>query len=822
LASSAGTLADAPWPNVAAAYARDPALEARIAEIVAGMTLAQKVGQMTQAEIKSATPDDVRRYYLGSILSGGGSWPEGNKHASVAEWLAWSERYYRASMSTDMATPIPVIWGIDAVHGHSNVYGATLFPHNIGIGATHDLQLARDIGAATARAVRATGIQWVFAPTLAVVQDERWGRTYESFSEDPGLVQAFGDAYVRGLQDRPGSDGSVVATAKHFIGDGGTDNGKDHGVATSTPVRMAEVHARGYAGALGAGALAVMASFNSWNDIEGGVDYGKLHGSRPLLTDVLKTRMGFGGLIVSDWNGIAEVPGCRVQKCAQAVNAGIDMFMVPNDWKAFIRNTIAQVEKGEIPMARIDDAVTRILRVKLRAGLFDKPPSASVYAGRQDVLLARELARRAVRESLVLLKNNGHVLPLQKGRRILVVGKGADSFPMQTGGWSLTWQGTDNTNADFPNGQTILAGLREVAGAEHVTYSADGYGVDPSRFDAIVAVIGETPYAEGNGDIGASGSLRHASRHPEDLSVLRAVADKGVPVVTVFLSGRPLYVNSLLNLSDAFVAAWLPGTEGGGVADLLIASDKPEYAFTATLPFSWPSEPCQTAEKRGDPERRSLFALGYGLKSTDDTEVPQLSVDEVQDTCGAQSTLAIFTLADQASYPLALVDASARVVLGKDPNAVYRVANASVATTQINTQQDARRVTWTGPARLVAQAAVIMAVPEFVRRDGILRFDTIVAQPPRGKVELSIGCGPNCSTTIDMTALFARIADNERHTVKIPLRCFASRANNLTYVDMPFSIGTDAAWRASFANIQFVGGVARDADVLTCKGGKRE
>ncbi|MBI1772046.1 MAG: glycoside hydrolase family 3 protein, partial [Burkholderiales bacterium] len=449
----------AAWPQVQSVISKDPAIEAKVAAIVAGMTLEQKIGQMTQPEIKSITPDDVRRYYLGSVLNGGGSWPDrNNKRGTAADWVALADKYYEASMATDMTVKVPVVWGIDAIHGNSNVYGATMFPHNIGLGAAHNPQLAAQIGRVMGKSVRATGIAWVFGPTLAVVRDDRWGRTYESFSEDGALVRQYAGEYVKGLQGSFLDDGNVIATAKHFMGDGGTDQGKDRGVNLSTNAQMLNVHAQGYMTALAAGAQTVMASYNSWNDKASGTNYGKMHGSRALLTDVLKTKMGFDGFIVTDWDGIAEVPGCRNDSCPQAINAGIDMVMVPDAWKAFISNTIVQVKSGEIPMSRIDDAVTRIIRVKLRAGLFGKKPSENTYAGKQDALQDRELARQAVRESLVLLKNDGATLPLARNKKILVVGKTADDISNQTGGWSLTWQGTDNKNVDFPNADSILTG----------------------------------------------------------------------------------------------------------------------------------------------------------------------------------------------------------------------------------------------------------------------------------------------------------------------------------------------------------------------------
>ncbi|MET0855301.1 MAG: glycoside hydrolase family 3 N-terminal domain-containing protein [Telluria sp.] len=815
------------WPVASSPIARDAALEARVAAIVAGMTLAQKIGQMTQPEIKSATPDDVRRYYLGSVLNGGGSWPNNDKHANAAAWLALAERYHDASMATDMAVKVPVVWGIDAIHGNSNVYGATLFPHNIGLGAARDRHLVQEIGAATARAVRATGIAWVFGPTIAVVRDDRWGRTYESFSEDAALVKSYAGPYVAGLQGKLGSPAGVIATAKHFIGDGGTDQGKDRGVTRIDAAQMSAIHAQGYGAALGAGAQTVMASFNSWHDAAAGVDYGKIHGSRALLTDLLKTKMGFDGIVVSDWNGIGEVPGCRDDSCPQAINAGIDMVMVPDAWKAFIGNTIAQVERGEIPLARIDDAVTRILRVKLRAGLFGKRPSDNPYAGKDAALQDRALARRAVRQSLVLLKNEakGSALPIAAGKKILVVGKSADSLPNQTGGWSLTWQGSDNVNADFPHADTILAGIRQAAGAANVTYSLDGNdrdgkALDVRRFDAVIAVIGERPYAEGDGDIGPAGTLRHSSRYPEDLALLRAVAGKGRPVVTVFVAGRPLFVNDLLNLSDVFVAAWLPGTEGGGVADLLVAGRR-RFDFSGKLSFSWPRAACQTSLNLGDANYAPLFAYGYGLRAATRSRLGQLDAAYPAGGCGVSNSLPIHGQADRASFPLQVRAAGVATLLGADLNAIIRVPGLTVQTAQINTQQDARLATWSGPAAFEARGARPMVLPKALQDGGVLRFDTIVSSAPAAGVNVTVGmlCNGNggaCGAALPATALFAGLAGKGKQTVKIALACFTAAGADLAAIDVPFAVGADGPFAASFANIEVVGGAAGDADTVPC------
>lgn len=799
------------WPAVRSAIAKDAALEKRVAEIVGKMTLAQKVGQMTQPEIKSATPEDVKRYYLGSVLNGGGSWPNGNKHAKAAEWLALAQRYHEASMATDMAVKVPVVWGTDAVHGHNNVYGATLFPHNIGLGAARNPKLLEEIGAATAKATRASGIAWVFGPTLAVVRDDRWGRTYESYSENPEVVNSYAGAYVRGMQGMLKDDANTIATAKHFIGDGGTEFGKDRGVNKSTKSQMINIHGAGYYPALAAGVQTVMSSFNSWNDVAGGTNYGKMHGSRAMLTDVLKTKMGFDGFVITDWNGHGEVPGCRNDSCAAAINAGNDMIMVPDDWKAFIANTIKQVESGEIPMSRIDDAVSRIIRVKLRAGLFDKSPVQNAYAGKDEFMQHRDLARRAVRESLVLLKNDSPVLPISRGKKILVVGKTADDMSNQTGGWSITWQGTANTNADFPNADTILAGIREAAGKDNVTFSVDGKGVDVSKFDAVVAVIGERPYAEGDGDIGPSGTLRHSSRYPEDLAVLQAVGGKGKPVVTVFVSGRPLWVNDLLNLSDVFVAAWLPGTEGKGVSDLLVSGPK-RYDFTGKLPFSWPKSVCQTDLNVGDKNYAPLFAYGHGLTSAMRSKVGKLDATYPAGGCGVSNTFPVFSQADRASFPLTIRSGQQTLVLGADLNSTFSLPGVSVQTAQVNTQQDAKLVTWTGPATVEARGARAMVLPAAASANAALRFDTIVSGAPTGKVTMRMGSG-----TLDTTSLFKRLAGKGKQTVKIPLACFQAKGTDLAKVDTPFSVSSDAGFAAAFTNIEIAGGAAGEPDAVRCE-----
>ncbi|MGH8178098.1 MAG: glycoside hydrolase family 3 protein [Steroidobacter sp.] len=619
-ASSSGRPATSPaeavdWPRVTNDVREDPGMEARIASLLSRMTLEQKVAQMVQAEIRDVTPQDVRVHRLGSILNGGGAFPGDDKHAAVADWVALADQFYDASMDTSGGAPaIPIIWGVDAVHGHNNVIGATLFPHNIGLGATRNADLIERIGEITAREVAVTGIDWTFAPTLAVVRDDRWGRTYEGYSEDPEIVRAFAGRMVRGLQGAAGTAGfldanRVVATAKHFIGDGGTQRGVDRGDTLASEQELLSIHAQGYLTALAEGVQTVMASYNSWNGW-------KVHGQEYLLSDVLKTQLGFDGIVVSDWDGVDEVQGCSKDKCAPAVNAGIDLFMVPTQWKTFLENTIAQVRSGEVPQARIDDAVTRILRVKLRAGLFGKGrPSTRPLANKRDLLGAvehRAVARQAVRESLVLLKNDKTLLPLRRDLNVLVAGDGADNIGKQAGGWSITWQGTGNVNADFPGATSIFAGIRNAVNAAggSATLSVDGsYAARP---DVAIVVFGEEPYAEWLGNVL---SIDYQGEGGTDLALLRRFKEARIPIVAIFLTGRPLWIAPELDASDAFVVAWLPGSEGGGLADVLFRDENGavNHDFVGRLSFSWPRRADQSALNRNDPDYDARFAYGFGL-----------------------------------------------------------------------------------------------------------------------------------------------------------------------------------------------------------------
>jgi beta-glucosidase len=603
------------WPKLQSGVADDAAVEARVADLLSRMTVEEKVGQTIQADLGSVTAEEVRTYRLGSILNGGSSGPHGNDRASAPEWLAAADEFYSAAVDAAAGhVAVPLLWGTDSMHGNTNIIGATIFPHNVGLGATHDPDLIRRIGEITALETRLTGQDWIFAPVVAVARDVRWGRTYESYSENPELVQECARALIEGIQGLSGTadflrSPRMLATAKHFIGDGGTDHGTDQGDNVSSEEELRDIHSAGYQAAIPAGIQTIMISFSSWQGE-------KMSANRVLLEDVLRGRFGFNGFTVSDWNAHTQVPGCTASRCPAAFLAGIDMFMAPDTWKGLYANMVEEVRSGEIPMTRLDEAVGRILRVKLRADLFEEgPPSQRPYAARWDLLGSadhRAVARQAVRESLVLLKNERSILPLNPRLNVLVAGDGADNMTKQTGGWTISWQGDGNSRADFPHAQTIYEGISEqvTATGGTVTLSPDGSFV--TKPDVGIVVFGEDAYAEGNGD---RSNLDYAARDARSIQILRTLKAQGVPVVAVFLSGRPMYVTAEINAADAFIAAWLPGGEGGGVADLLFRNPdgKVRYDFHGRLAFSWPRSPDQTPLNVGDRNYDPLFPFGFGL-----------------------------------------------------------------------------------------------------------------------------------------------------------------------------------------------------------------
>jgi len=589
-------------------------VEDRISVLMSTMTVREKVSQMTMAEISYARPSMIHDFPVGAILNGGGSWPNGEMTAGVDGWLGLADAYWLAS--TNAGAGVPIIWGTDAVHGHNNVAGATLFPHNIGLGATGNPELVRAIARATSQQVIATGLDWTFAPTLAVAQNPRWGRTYESFSQQGDDVYVYGKAAIEGYQ-QGGIKNGILATAKHFIGDGATKNGKNLGNARVSEKELIQVHAQGYFAAMEAEVQTVMASFSQWK--------GKpMHAHQYLLTDILKGQMGFDGLVVSDWDGIGTVYPCLRSSCPEAINAGIDMIMVTDQWRQFIENTTADVEAGKIPMVRIDDAVRRILRVKIRAGLFDKPiPSQREGAGDATALNSPELnklARKAVQESLVMLKNNKQTLPLNPTGHYLVLGY-ADHIAFQSGGWSISWQGSLSRNADFGDANSFLSGLEEISKNSNGRISTvQVVGNNSEAYDGIIVVINEGSYAEDAGDIisrvGTNASQLISFYGADILSDVRK-RYPDLPIVTVYIGGRPLWLTPQINDSDAFVVAWLPGTQGAGIADGLFGISN----IQGKLPMNWPKDDCEGAPTKAS---HALFPVGYGLTFASQTELAKL------------------------------------------------------------------------------------------------------------------------------------------------------------------------------------------------------
>ena len=568
--------------------------DAQVKPLLAQMTLDEKIGQMTQPDqefIKDLS--DIEHYFLGSVLSGGTSDPkEGN---SLEAWTNLYDRLQQHSSLTRLK--IPILYGIDAVHGHNNILGAVMFPHNIGLGCTRDAALVEKVARITAEEVRATGIHWTFAPCVTVPQDIRWGRTYEGFSEDPQVVRELGAAAVRGFQGQDLSNPlSILACAKHYIGDGGTAfgssrNGKglDQGDTRVDEATLRRIHLQGYISTVQAGVGSIMPSYSSWNGV-------KVSGNRHLLTEILKDELGFEGFLISDYNAIDQVDRDYKKAIGISINAGMDMAMVPTRYKEYIADLKQLVEEGVVPMSRVDDAVTRILRVKFAMGLMN--PARSPLADRrlQKTFGSpehREVARQAVRESLVLLKNRGNTLPLRKNAaRIHVAGKSADDIGNQCGGWTIDWQG--KSGEVTPGGTTVLAAIRKAVSARTaITYTKDG--ADARGASVAVVVIGETPYAEGAGD---RPDLKLAQ---EDIDAIDKVKAAGVPLVVVLLSGRPMILGNVLDKADAVVAAWLPGTEGDGITDVLFGDYKP----AGKLSFTWP----RVAGDKANP----LFQLGYGL-----------------------------------------------------------------------------------------------------------------------------------------------------------------------------------------------------------------
>jgi len=773
----------AQWPAAASPAAiTDAKTEAFITQLMAKMSVEEKVGQTIQGDIASMTPADLEKYPLGSILAGGNSAPGGDDRAPPKAWIDLVDAYRKEALAARPGrTPIPIMFGIDAVHGHNNIVGATIFPHNIGLGAMRDPALIRRIGQATGEEVAVVGGDWTFGPTVAVPRDDRWGRTYEGYAEDPEVVKSYSGPMTLGLQGELKSGqtlgaGHIAGSAKHFLADGGTQGGQDQGDAVISEAELVAIHAQGYPPSIDAGILTVMASFSSWNGE-------KVTGNKSLITDVLKGRMGFQGFVVSDWNAHGQLAGCTNLSCPQAMNAGLDMYMAPDSWKGLYDNTLAQVKSGEIPMARLDDAVRRILRVKVKTGLFERV--APSVQGKLDRLGAddhRAIAREAVAKSLVLLKNDG-VLPVKPGAKVLVAGA-ADDIGKASGGWTLTWQGTGNKNSDFPRGQSIWGGIEQAVTAAGGVAELARNGQFKTKPDVAIVVFGEDPYAEFQGDVA---HLGYQLGDKTDLALLKTLKAQGVPVVSVFLSGRPLWVNPEINASDAFVAAWLPGSEGGGVADVLVAGKdgKSKRDFQGKLSFSWPKRADQGPLNRGQPGYDPQFAYGYGLSYASGGKVGVLP-EEAGDVVATGSVDRYF-------------------VDGRLP-APWRMdflGAGAIKTIDADAQENGRQATWTGQGTLAIHGPAV-DLSRQTTGDMAVMVRYRIDAAPTAPVTMGIGCSDDasCGGMVDVSSLLKSAKPGEWGNAKIKLSCFQAAGAKMDHVTAPFAISTGGPFSLSLTEVR--------------------
>ena len=798
------------WPEIAFPRVLTEAGEARVQAILARMTVEQKVGQIIQADIASVTPEDVRRYRLGSVLNGGNSGPGGDDLAPAEKWLELADAFYDASMDVAVGEPaIPIVWGTDAVHGHSNIIGATIFPHNVGLGATRDPELIERIGQVTAVEIRVTGQEWTFAPTVAVPQDYRWGRAYEGYSSDPSLVAAYVGSMIRGLQGPPSTSPIlagpyVAASTKHYLADGGTTDGRDQGDAAISELELRLIHGAPYIPAIENGVATIMTSFSSWNGV-------KLSAHRGLVTDVLKGRMNFDGMVITDWNAHGQVAGCSNASCPRAVDAGIDMFMAPDSWRMFYDSTLAQVRDGTIAMDRLDDAVARVLRLKERLGLFAMgKPSQRALSGEYELLGApdhRAVAREAVRKSMVLLKNTG-VLPLQPGSRILVAGDAANDIARQSGGWTLSWQGTGLENDLFPGATSLWSGIEQAATATGGSAQLSEDGTFTQRPDAAIVIFGETPYAEFQGDI-ATLQLRPELRGP--IATMRRLKEQGIPVVAVMITGRPLYVNEALNTADAFVAAWLPGSEGAGVADMLFAGadGAPAFEFQGLLPTAWPA----TARHGG----ATLFPFGYGMRYADGPAAwTPLAEDSGVTDDGGDSGVFFERGVPASSWSLTVSQADGTNALRVTTVPAEALdGRVRIAATDHGVQEGARSFAVDAHAQGAAIELSTFDPIDLSRQTNgdMLLLTTVRRDAPIARtLSMAVSCdSAPCGEAVPVRE-FGALALGEWQTVGVLLKCFRATGADMTRITAPFRIATDGAAEISIARVAL--GSLSEADVI--------
>lgn len=835
------------WDTMVSAREPDPVLENKIETILAQMTLEEKLGQMLQAEVQQLSPQDIKTYKIGSALNGAGVWPGKDRYSSPQTWARQIHDYWKASSESFEGRPfsIPFAWATDAVHGHNNLFKATVFPHNIGLGATRDSELISRIGRVTAVELAASGMDWTFAPTVAVPLDARWGRFYEGYSQDPEVIRAFASSMVRGLEESEygvPSETSVLSSIKHWIGDGGTRWGVDRGTNYCSEDELREIHAVGYTSAIAAGAQVVMVSFSAWGNSSNydftpdvGSPYNfKMHGSRYLITDVLKNQMGFDGVVLTDWDGHCEVSKCTLKDARYCINAGADILMVEarGDWLAILEQTKEDIEAGHILQERIDDATRRILRVKLRSSLPGKaaPLDRSIVKQADQIVGCAEhrtVAREAVRKSLVLLKNENHLLPLSRTARVLLAGSASNSLSKQLGGWSLSWQSNVLSPEEFPTAKTLSMALHENMAPGAITVHDSATSLDPARYDAAIVAIGEDAYAEMMGDIRPWRSLHYASLKPtyaEDVELLRSIHSAGIPIICVYFGGRPLYLNEELNLSSSFVVAWLPGIAGEGIMDVLLRSVEgtAQHDFTGSLPCHWPATPygfrlLHPLEKEvhglhpeyaGDQE--ALFPLGYGLQYAKPS-----------------APTPTFSLSSMLPQPLPATATRDLILLGSHPDLRFspRIAgngfwvgadvSRSIPTDALlGRVEPIDHVDYNDGFHIFFNGRIASLYFEFpdwhvedmrgyLQARADLLFSIRMHEQTTGPVRLSAHNTYPSVGVFDATELFVQLPVGKWTQVRVPLAQIEAAGSDFSKINVPFMLHTDAAMRFDIADLRW-------------------
>lgn len=724
-----------------------------IDRLITKMTIEEKVGQLVQGDLDYLKPSDVKKYKLGSVLNGGNTSPNGNQYASAQEWKDLSRDFYEASPVVD-GVKIPFIWGTDAVHGHNNLVGATIFPHNIGLGATRNIPLMEKIGSAVALEVLSTGVVWTFAPAISVPQDDRWGRTYEGFSEDPNLVAALGSSFIKGLQGQGDTfldNNHILATAKHFAGDGGTFMGIDQGDVRLPKKEFLETHVNHYASAIDVCVQTVMASFNSYRGK-------KLHGEKNLLTDLLKKEMNFGGFVVGDWNGHGQVDKCTNYNCPKSLNAGVDMYMAPDSWKNLHRNLIKQIKSGEISEKRLNEAVSRILETKARLGLFDGRKPHEFDKNYLGVKEHRDTARQAVRESLVLLKNNNSILPLDPSMHIGVIGKAANEIRFQTGAWTLNWQTDNLKNRDFQNVQSIYESIEDFVKSNGGSIEFSSNGNFATKPNVVISVFGEEPYAEMFGDISHLGFKPTEANH---FRALDSVYLNNIPIVSIFLSGRPLVVNKYLNRSNAFIAAWLPGSEVNGISEVIFTNKgKINYDFSGKLPFSWPKNKFQTKLNLNDLQYDPLFEFGYGLNYSSKVNIPQVEELDEEDLSSEYSLFRGRGLNGNKEF----ISSNGQIEFIQSNPFINKDNSVETSLFEYKRQDDSKLIMFKKDG---LSSFGITGEPMNIMHMENPYIEIIINSDKKSPIFLNLNCGDNCQATVDLGKL-----SGEWEVIKIPFSCF--------------------------------------------------